>query len=97
MFRTGQETLGEVRNGSVEALEGPGRFRYPQVGSGMVWRHSGRSGTGRGTHPEVLEGSGTFGQVLDGLGDPQAGPRWVGGPSVRFGNGRGTLRQVRDG
>ena len=46
-----------------------------------------RSGTGRGTH----------GDVRDGSGDPQGGSGWVGLPLGRFGTGWGTLGEVRVG
>ena len=57
----------------------------------------GRSVTGRGTLREVWKG----------LGDPRGGPEWVGDcwvgpgrvgkPSGRFGTGRGTIGEVRNG
>ena len=49
----------------------------------------------------------TFGEVWGGSEDPRRGPERVGGPSVgparvgghsgRFGTGRGTIGEVRDG
>ena len=42
---------------------------------------------GRGTHPEVRDGS----------GNPPGGLRWVGGPSGWSRMGWWTLREVRDG
>ena len=46
--RMGRGTFGKVRDGSGD----------PTGGTGRVGGHSGRSGTGRGTHPEVLDRSG---------------------------------------
>ena len=40
---------------------------YPLGGPGLVWGPSGRSGMGRGT----------LSKVLDGLGNPLEGTRWV--------------------
>ena len=66
----GRGTLGEVRDGSRDPREGPGRVERPSE-----W-----SGTGQGTLREVRDGSGTLGEVWDrlvtlgkfgdGLGDP---------------------------
>ena len=48
-----------------------------------------RSGTGRGTHPEVQEGSGAFPKVKDGWVDPPGGLGQFRGPSRRSGMGLG--------
>ena len=67
-------TLGEVRDGSKDLLEGLGR-------DGGPYR---RSETGRKTFPEgpgrvgglsvrSRMGQGTFGQIRDGPGDPRGG------------------------
>ena len=52
-------------------------------------------------------GRGTLPEVWDGSGDPPGGPRWIGKPCRRSGTGRGTpeksgtgrrtLRKIRDG
>ena len=39
---------------------------------------------------------GSFSEVRYGSGVPRRGPERVGGPSLRFGTGRGTLGKVRD-
>ena len=62
-----------------------------------------RSKTRRGKLAEVRHGSrdpreaGRFGVTRGDLGrvvDPQGGLKRVGGPSERFGTGRGTLRKI---
>ena len=88
---TGRGTLGEVRDGFVDPPGGQGRVR------GL----SGWSGTGQGTLPEIRDGLGTFRVDKDGSRGPRGGPKpvgeypkgpgRVGGPSGKFGNGRGTL------
>ena len=71
-------TLGEVRDGSRDALEGPGRVEGPSR-----W-----SGTGRWTLSEVRDGSrglsgrsemgrGTLEEVQDGSKDPRGDPGQV--------------------
>ena len=40
---------------------------------------------------------GTLGDFWNGLGDARGGPRRVGGLSVKFGTGRGTIGEVRTG
>ena len=36
-------------------------------------------------------------EFWEGLGDPRGGPGWVGGISMSFGKGWGTLGEVHDG
>ena len=52
-----------------------------------VGKSYGRSGTGRGTHPKIRDGS----------GDRKEGPGRVVGPSQRSGMGWGILPKVQDG
>ena len=42
-------------------------------------------------------GRGTLSEVRDGSGDHWGGSGWVGGPSLRFGTGLGTLGESRTG
>ena len=80
----GQETLGEVRDGSRVSRGGPGRVKGPSVRSRMGRGPFVRSGTGWGTLKEVWYGSGdprgvrdrsrdTSGRSRTGLGTPQGG------------------------
>ena len=59
--------------------------------------HYGKFGKGWGTLPKVRDGSSTLWEVRDGSRDPRGSSGRVGGPSVRYGTGRGTLGDVRDG
>ena len=52
---------------------------------------------GRGTLPEVRDGSREPPVVLGWVGDPPGGLGWVGRSSVRSETGQGTLPEVRDG
>ena len=54
------------------------------------------SGTGRGTHEEVWDGSENLGDVRYVSGDSQGGLGRVEGHSERSRTGRGTLPVVRD-
>ena len=108
--RTGQRTLGEVQVRSGDPRRGPGRVERPsrRFGTGLgtpedFW-------TGRGTLPEVREGSGDSRgnrfEVLNDSEDPRAvqagsmdplgGLGRVGRPSGKFRTGRGTLGDVRN-
>ena len=90
-------SLGEVRHESGD----------PPGGLARVGGPSGRSETGRGTLEEVRDGlgdpRGSQGWNVDLAGGPVwvrgplGGPGQVGGPSWRFGTGRGTLGEVLDG
>ena len=42
-------------------------------------------------------GQGTLGEIRTKSGDPRGGPGLVRGPSGRFGTGRGTIGEVRNG
>ena len=87
----GWGTLVEVRSGSGELREGPGRVVGP----------AGRSGTGRGTlgspgrvkGPSVWSGTalGTIWEVRDGSGEPRGGPGRDARPSGRSETGRNNI------
>ena len=98
----GRGTLEEDWDRSGDARGVPRRVEGPM----------GRFGTSRETISKVRNGSGDSpegsGRVIrdrlwdprkepDGSRDPRVGSRQVGGPSWRFGTGRETLVEVRDG
>ena len=55
------------------------------------------SETSWGTPGSSETGRGTLGEVRDGLGDPQGGPRHVGGASRWSVTGQETLGEFREG
>ena len=63
----------------------------------MGWGTFGEIRNGSEDPPRVREGLETIGEVRNGLCDLRGGSGRVGGPSRRFGTGRGILGDVQDG
>ena len=95
--KTGRRTIREVWDG----------LGYPRGGPIWVRGPCRRFRTGRGNHGKVQDRSLEPWKVRDGSWDPREvrdgsgdNPRClgrVGGPSVRYRTGRGTIREARDG
>ena len=105
--RTGWGTLWEVQDGSWSFREVRNGSEEPPNGPGRVGGPSGKSGMDRETLGEVRDGSrdpprGKFRGTgeppygRDGSGDPRGSPGRVGGSSGRSGTGWRTLGAVRD-
>ena len=59
--REGSGSLGEIRDGSGDPPEGPGRVEYTMGSPGCLRGPLGRSGTGPKILGEIRDGSGNLG------------------------------------